>query len=65
MALSSFLFSIVSDVLTKDVRKGKPWEMCTDNVALVSNSKDTAKTGQVEINTGEQMGERKLNRDRI
>ena len=40
-ALSPFLFAIIMDVLTKDVRKEAPWDMMfTDDVALYREDKE-------------------------
>ena len=40
-ALSPFLFAIIVDVLTKDVRKEAPWDMMfTDDVVLCREDKE-------------------------
>ena len=44
MALSPFLFAIIMDVLTKDVRKEAPWHMMfTDDVVLCREDKEELK----------------------
>ena len=63
--LRSFLFAIIIDVLSKDVRKGTPWELLfADDMAITAETEEELQEGVVEWQRNMENGGLRMNAEK-